>query len=157
MGCPNKYIYATTKAECPNEKTPPACFKPYDECEKKNLAVVWETNLVKQPLDDGVLGCLNSQCCGVVVDIYVEPILRVAALSLAYLFIGFILACFCFNLSTREKSDLQLNKLLQIILFGLFLALLIAGILWVSLVKYENLPKKEIISAIQTVKINPDR
>jgi amino acid transporter len=71
--------------------------------------------------------------------------LKLAALSFVSIFLSFILACFCFNLSAKDKGEKQLNKVAQIVLIVIFLVVLIVGIFLAALLETPKLPHRDIV------------
>lgn len=56
-------------------------------------------------MSNSITACLNKSCCGVAVNVYSRPLLAVAALSFVCIFLSFIMAAFCLNLSAKDKGD----------------------------------------------------
>jgi len=144
LGCPNKYMYKTRRTDCETETANPAtCFQPTDDCSKSFLYTAWEKVLVKDPVTNSITACLNKSCCGIAVNVYSRPLLAVAALAFVVIFLSFILAAFCLNLSAKDRGDKTINFGLQALPTVVFLIILIGGIFFISLYAQKTLPKRE--------------
>jgi ABC-type amino acid transport system permease subunit len=109
------------------------------------LYTAWEKALIKDPQVYSITACLNKSCCGISSNVYTRPLLTVASLAFVVTFLSFILACFCLNLSAKEKSTQTISQTLQMIPTVIFLIILIGGIFFVCLYDFKSLPKKDFI------------
>lgn len=76
--CPAKYLYTTpeSKNTCTDAADKTTCFKDISSCSTSDYAQVWEKSLVPKSTTNNVLACINTFCCGSLVNIYARPVLH---------------------------------------------------------------------------------
>lgn len=120
----------------------------YLNCTDSEQVLVWEDEI------DGELnryknsiGCLNTQCCSIIGDVYDLNLLKLESFNIALIAMTFISISACFFLTNKYSGDRSLKRILEYLYIIAIFLLLIAGL--VSLFLFEaQLPEERILMSV---------